>query len=200
LDDEVSGKIDDLEQKISGGLREMELRIAASENSLKMRVTQMEVAIMGAIKTGSGGGGGVGLSQGNIGIGGGAQRRVHLPARSGSSARLDSMEPSTSIDHELVRTGETVMLMEGLVEGDTEIRRVLHDLRRQARDSRRQTGDRFLLADPCVSRALLCGVAVPSCGQPAGELFGGHDDSGRSSRWLLCGGQLPRGPISWSAQ
>lgn len=44
-------RIAELEQALSSGLSNLEERVAASEDSLKMRITQMEVAVMGALRT-----------------------------------------------------------------------------------------------------------------------------------------------------
>ena len=146
----LSFKVQELESALQAGLDRMEERVAQSEESLKMRITQMEVAVMGALKAGarpSGGGGG--------GSGGGGRPRLHLgggtagpqqpptPSSGAEGARAaahgaanenqGSAEdgagaPSDGYSHayELHRTGETVQAMQSLVDGDSEVQSMLN--------------------------------------------------------------------------
>jgi len=129
-DDDITTRMTELEQQVAGGMSQMEERVAASEDSIKVRVAQMEVALMGAIKSSVAWGhpSTPRVEEDGPSLGGGRRK-----TNSGATSALDeSDEPGTSHAYELYRTGQNVLQMQSLVEGDKEIRATLQGLRRQA--------------------------------------------------------------------
>ena len=127
----------------SSSVKDMEKRLAATEESLKLRVTQMEVAIMGALKSGMNGGGAArgdhrdgaspNCNRRGSNFATGNNNNLGLAAdvleENGSEQAVKG--ESSSHAYELYRTGQTVTQMQSLVEGDAEIRQLLLYLRRQ---------------------------------------------------------------------
>ena len=127
----------------SSSVKDMEKRLAATEESLKLRVTQMEVTIMGALKSGMNGGGAArgdhrdgaspNCNRRGSNFATGNNNNLGLAAdvleENGSEQAVKG--ESSSHAYELYRTGQTVTQMQSLVEGDAEIRQLLLYLRRQ---------------------------------------------------------------------
>ena len=116
----------------SSSVKDMEKRLAATEESLKLRVTQMEVAIMGALKSGMNGGGAArgdhrdgaspNCNRRGSNFATGNNNNLGLAADVLEENRSEGKGESSSHAYELYRTGQTVTQMQSLVEGDAELR------------------------------------------------------------------------------
>ena len=192
----------------------MEERLAATEESLKVRVTQMEVAIMGALRNGAGTHasspsrtprGDPDVFQLGGGLSGGVRFKPSPPSESDNSEVHAS---SYAYEHELHRHGQTVTQMQSLVEGDAEIRAILKDLRRQARRDTLLRGTPGDVAGSAKPRSrLLCGGCADSGGgerfRRCLQFFGPvlHPDARFRSTWnvllamliVYCGIAIPFG-------
>lgn len=200
--DELGGRMADLEKGLEVGLNEMEKKIEAVQQGLTDRVTQMEVAIMGAIKK----------------SGGGRDERSHsnagLLAPPTANGTLDNEEDSFRMSEdkavELARTGHSVLMMQGLVDGDTEIRSLMQGLRtRSNRAKLTRTATTNLSGEDMKKSSRCC----PTADSPGGRSLRGclkvvfcnipvlHPDHRFRSLWnaalalliLYCGIAIPLG-------
>ena len=197
----ILARVAEMEASVAERFDQMGERITASEDRLKVRITQMEVAVMGAVKAmqaQAASGATAGPSRPTLDRG---QRRGPGYTALGASApggTIVASNPASSLaeassltSQAYDRHGETVDAMQALVDSDSEIRSMLNQLRRQVQKAqlfRKPTAanlDASAVSTPRAEFARPVGVAPGSIARCMRTLFGPviHPDERFRSVW-----------------